>query len=65
MIQCLSGFGIGLDQVIAITTDNGANVLKMIRDIESSLYNVADKIGEQLRSEATSGPTNNPNQNEA
>lgn len=64
MIQCLSGFGIGLDQVIAITTDNGANVLKMIRDIDSSLHNVADEIGEQTRSEATNGSTNNPNQNE-
>lgn len=35
--DCLKKYGIGLQQVIVITTDNGANVQKMVRDIEGCL----------------------------
>lgn len=38
----LEEFGIDLRQVITITTDNGSNVLKMVRDMESHLAKAVD-----------------------
>lgn len=37
IIKRLNELGIGLKQIITITTDNGANVLKMVRDMEAYL----------------------------
>lgn len=37
IIQRLKVYGINLKQIITITTDNGANVLKMVRDIDAIL----------------------------
>lgn len=37
IIQRLNEFGISLKQIITITTDNGSNVLKMVRDINDHL----------------------------
>lgn len=38
----LKVFGIDLKQIISITTDNGSNVLKMVRDVETILKGKAD-----------------------
>lgn len=37
IIDCLKRYDINLKQIVVITTDNGANVLKMVRDVESCL----------------------------
>lgn len=38
IIKRLGDFGINLKQILTITTDNGKNVLKMIRDMECCLH---------------------------
>lgn len=40
VIGRLHNFGISLMHILSITTDNGANVLKMVRDVEAILLNV-------------------------
>lgn len=42
IIKRLNEFGINLKQIITITTDNAANVLKMVRDINSHLQAAVD-----------------------
>lgn len=37
--RCLKEYGIQKRQIISITTDNGANVLKMVKDLENLLSN--------------------------
>lgn len=43
IIKRLEELGIDIKQIISITTDNGANVLKMVRDLESHLKEVIDE----------------------
>lgn len=46
IIERLKLLGIDLKQVITITTDNGANVLKMVRDLEIHLQSAIDEAGQ-------------------
>lgn len=43
IIERLKQLGVELKQVITITTDNGSNVLKMVRDVEKHLQTVIDQ----------------------
>lgn len=43
IIKRLNDYGITLKQIIAITTDNGANMLKMVRDINAYLQAEIEK----------------------
>lgn len=46
IIKRLKEYGIDLKQIFTITTDNGANVLKMIRDIHDHLQVEINKVGQ-------------------
>lgn len=52
IIERLKQFNIDLKQIITITTDNGANVLKMVRDLEEYLQKHIDE-STQLTNENT------------
>lgn len=43
IIERLQDYGINLKQIITITTDNGKNMLKMVRDIANQLVNEIDE----------------------
>lgn len=45
IIKRLNELGIDLKQIITITTDNGANVLKMVRDMEAYLKEKVAELG--------------------
>lgn len=42
LVVVLAKYGISLAQILSITTDNGANMLKMVKDIECLLLNTVD-----------------------
>lgn len=50
----LKVYEIDLRQILTITTDNGANVLKMVRDVEALLHNTTEKP------QASQEPPNTP-----
>lgn len=47
IVARLKEFGIELKQIITITTDNGSNVLKMVRDINDHLQNEIQRANQQ------------------
>lgn len=51
IIKRLKGYGIKLTQIITITTDNGANVLKMIRDMHEHLQAEIDNSNQATTNE--------------
>lgn len=60
IINRLQELGINLTQIITITTDNGANILKMIRDIDGILQVEIDKAKQTMVDER-SGKTTETN----
>lgn len=59
IIDRLKLLGIDLKQVITITTDNGANVLKMVRDLEMHLQSAIDEAGQPTPPSQTPQNTHN------
>lgn len=51
IIKRLKEYGIDLKQIFTITTDNGANVLKMVRDIHEHLQNEIEKAKQATTNE--------------
>lgn len=47
LLEILNEYGISLKQVLSITTDNGSNMLAMVREIERILLNFRDDISAQ------------------
>lgn len=62
IIKRLKEFGVGLKQVITITTDNGSNVLKMVREINETLKASIDKT-QQIDRIAIENENENENEN--
>lgn len=65
IIARLKDFDIQLSQIFTITTDNGKNVLKMVRDIEQHLHNEITKTMHARRSIANDFTENNESSNSA
>lgn len=51
IIKRLKEYGIDLKQIITITTDNGSNVLKMVRDIHEHLQAEIDRVRQTATNE--------------
>lgn len=49
MNKCLNEFEIGLRQIVSISKDNGANVSKMVRDIDDCVKGALHENHEQLK----------------
>lgn len=64
IIKRLAEFGIGLKQIFSITTDNGSNVLKMVRDMESCLRNEMNQAKNNQQPVTTSVSTSVSNDEE-
>lgn len=58
IIKRLEELAIKLDQIMTITTDNGANVLKMVRDLEDILQSGIDKINQTTDEQQANTNTN-------
>lgn len=47
LLEILTEYGITLEQVISITTDNGSNMLAMVKEVEDILFNLRDTTSSQ------------------
>lgn len=64
IVKRLKVYDINLKQIITITTDNGANVLKMVRDVEAILKSAINADTCQLKPEATQSFNRSDNDDE-
>lgn len=51
IVNLLSEYGVNAHQVIAITTDNGSNVVKMVRDVTAQMTSIENNHQTQSRRE--------------
>lgn len=56
--QCFQKYGIAVRKVITITRDNGANVSKMVREIEADSQNSSNECTQQSKSPIKNVPPN-------
>lgn len=59
IIERLKLFDIDLKQIITITTDNGSNVLKMVRDMETHLHSAVEECRQSTTPSASMQNQNN------
>lgn len=64
LLKVLGEYEITLEQVISITTDNGSNMLAMVKEVEDILFKMRDGSSTTLECEEQLNTLSNPNQSD-
>lgn len=62
VLDCLKEYEIDLRQILTITTDNGKNILKIVRDIDAILQNEIEEKTDNNAPSQSLRKSNNTNE---